>query len=170
MKAFKWILASAVLCISSTLVAGESNGVIVSHYEPLQRLSFHTDSIGTTQKLRGAGPVTLSFDALGRSFDLDLKPHSSFLSAASRNALPDGVGIYRGQLAGNPDSWTRIVIYEGTPRGLVWDGEPSRSAFKWIVASAVWCISSTLVAGESNGVIVSSGLPLSIGTMIATIC
>jgi hypothetical protein len=90
MKAFKWIVASTVLCISSILVAGESNGVIVSHYEPLQRLSFHTNSTETTQKLRGEGPTT---------------------------------GIYRGQLAGNPDSWTRIVVYDGTPRGLVWDGE-----------------------------------------------
>ncbi len=123
MKAFNWIVASAVLSVSSTLVAGESNGVIVSHYEPLQRLSFHTDSTETTQKLRGAGPVTLSFDALGQSFELQLEPYSGFLSAVARNTLPDDVGIYRGQLAGNPDSWTRIVVYDGAPRGLVWDGE-----------------------------------------------
>jgi uncharacterized repeat protein (TIGR01451 family) len=123
MKAFKWIVASTVLCISSTLVAGESNSVIVSHYEPLQRLSFHTDSTETTQKLRGEGPTTLSFDALGQSFELQLQPYSGFLSTASKNTLPDDVGIYRGQLAGNPDSWTRIVVYDGTPRGLVWDGE-----------------------------------------------
>ena len=123
MKAFKWILASAVLCISSTLVAGESNGVIVSHYEPLQRLSFHTDRTETTQELRGAGPVTLSFDALGRSFDLQLEPNNGLLSAASRNALPDGIEIYRGGVAGNPDSWARIVVFDGMPRGLVWDGE-----------------------------------------------
>ena len=123
MKAFKWIVASTVLCISSTLVAGESNGVIVSHYEPLQRLSFHTDSIGTTQKLRGAGPVTLSFDALGRSFDLQLEPNVGLLSAASRSALSAGVEIFRGRLAGDPDSWARIVVYDGMPRGLIWDGE-----------------------------------------------
>ena len=123
MKVFKWIVASAVLCISSTLVAGESNGVIVSHYEPLQRLSFRTDRTETTQELRGAGPVSLSFDALGQSFELQLEPYSGFLSAATRNTLPDDVGIYRGQLAGNPDSWTRIVVYDGAPRGLVWDGE-----------------------------------------------
>jgi uncharacterized repeat protein (TIGR01451 family) len=122
MKAFKWIVASAVLCISSTLVAGESNGVTVSHYEPLQRLSFHTDRTETTQKLRGEGPTTLSFDALGQSFELQLEPYSGFLSAASSNTLPGDIEIFRGQLAGNPDSWTRIVVYDGTPRGLVWDG------------------------------------------------
>ena len=112
MKAFKWLVASTVLCISSTLVAGESNGVIVSHYEPLQRLSFHTDSTEITQKLRGAGPTTLSFDALGRSFDLQLEPNVGLLSAASRSALSDGVEIYLGRLAGDPDSWARIVVYD----------------------------------------------------------
>ena len=123
MKAFRWIVASTVLCISSTLVAGESNGVIVSHYEPLQRLNFHTDHTETTQKLRGEGPTTLSFDALGQTFDLELEPYSGFLSEETRNALPDDFGIYHGQLAGNPDSWTRIVIYDGAPRGFVWDGQ-----------------------------------------------
>jgi len=123
MKVFKWIVASTVLCISSTLAAGESNGVIVSYYEPLQRLNFHTDSTETTQKLRGAGPVTLSFDALGRSFDLQLEPNVGLLSAASRSALSAGVEIFRGRLAGDPDSWARIVVYDGMPRGLIWDGE-----------------------------------------------
>ena len=123
MKASKWIVASTVLCISSTLVAGESNGVIVSHYEPLQRLSFHTDSTETTQKLRGAGPVMLSFDALGQTFDLELEPNGRLLSDASSTALPDGFGIYRGQLAGKPDSWARITVFNGMPRGLIWDGE-----------------------------------------------
>jgi uncharacterized repeat protein (TIGR01451 family) len=122
MKAFKWLVASTVLCISSTLVAGESNGVIVSHYEPLQRLSFHTDSIETTQKLRGAGPITLSFDALGQSFELQLEPNVRVLSDASSTALPDGFGIYRGQLAGKPDSWARITVFNGMPQGLLWDG------------------------------------------------
>ncbi len=123
MKVFKWLVASAVLCISSTLAAGESNGVIVSYYEPLQRLNFHTDNTETTQKLRGAGPVTLSFDALGRSFDLQLEPNVGLLSAASRSALSAGVEIFRGRLAGDPDSWARIVVYDGMPRGLIWDGE-----------------------------------------------
>ncbi len=122
MTAFKWILTGAVMCVSSTLFAGESNGVIVSHYEPLQRLSIHTSSTEGSLKLGGAGPVSLSFDALGRSFDLQLESNAGLLSAASRDALPDGVAIYHGRLAGQPDSWARIVVYDGMPRGLVWDG------------------------------------------------
>jgi len=122
MKAFKRIVTGAVMCVSSTLFAGESNGVIVSHYEPLQRLSFQTTSTEGSLKLGGAGPVSLSFDALGRSFDLQLESNAGLLSAASRDALPDAIAIYRGHLAGNADSWARIVVYEGMPRGLVWDG------------------------------------------------
>jgi hypothetical protein len=123
MKAFKWIVASAVLCISSTLIAGESNGVIVSHYEPLQRLSMQTDNTALSQELQLSEPMSMGFDALGRTFEFELEPYNGFLSEETRNALPDDFGIYHGQLAGNPDSWTRIVIYDGAPRGLVWDGQ-----------------------------------------------
>lgn len=122
MKAFSWITASLVLGISSNLFAAESSGVIVSHFEPLQRLSFQIGSTEISQKLSSPGPISLSFDALGRSFDLQLEPNVGFLSAESSNALADGIGVYRGSLAGNPDSWARIVVFEGMPRGLVWDG------------------------------------------------
>ena len=122
MKAFRWILAGAVLGLSSNLFAGQPGRITLSHYEPLQRLSMQTDTAALNETLRGSMPMTLSFDALGQSFDLDLVPHSSFLSQAARDALPGDVQMYRGELAGNPDSWTRIVVYDGAPRGLIWDG------------------------------------------------
>ena len=68
-------------------------------------------------------PVRLGFDALGKSFDFQLEPNSGLLSRASRAALPDGVGVYRGDLAGIPGSWARIVIVDGAPRGVFWDGQ-----------------------------------------------
>ena len=122
MKDFKWILAGAILCVSSTLFAGQSNSVSVSHYEPLQRLSIQSDSVATSQKLRGAGPVSLSFDAMGREFVLDLEPNTALFSSTARAALSDDLEVYRGSIAGNPNSWARIVVYEGKPRGLIWDG------------------------------------------------
>ncbi len=122
MKDFKWLMAGAILCISSTLFAGQSNSVSVSHYEPLQRLSIQSDSVATSQKLRGAGPVSLSFDAMGRAFVLDLEPNTGLFSATARTAQVDGLEVYRGSMAGNPNSWARIVVYKGQPRGLIWDG------------------------------------------------
>ncbi len=109
MKALKWTLAVAILIVSSTVFAAASNNVTVSHFEPLQRLSNRPDA--------------LSFDALGRTFDLQLEPNDRLLSRLSRDGLTDGIDIYRGTLAGHPDSWIRIVVYDGMPRGLIWDGK-----------------------------------------------
>ena len=109
MKAFKWTLAAAILIVSSTVFAAASNNVTVSHFEPLQRLINRPDA--------------LRFDALGRTFDLQLEPNDRLLSRLSRDGLTDGIDIYRGSLAGHPDSWVRIVVYDGMPSGLVWDGE-----------------------------------------------
>ena len=122
MKAFTWIAASAVLSISSTLYAGESNRVVVSHFEPLQRLSISKDGSNVSRKLTAAEPVSLSFDALGQAFELRLEPNHALIAAASRTTLPEGVSVYRGQLEGSPGSWARIVIHNGAPTGLVWDG------------------------------------------------
>ena len=109
MKALKWLPAIAVLSVSLTAIAAGPNNITVSHFEPLQRLSSRPDA--------------LKFDALGRTFDLQLEPNDRLLSRLSRNALTDGIGVYRGRLAGRPDSWARIVMYDGMPRGLVWDGK-----------------------------------------------
>ena len=125
MKVCKWIPAAAVFVVSSALFAAESNNVILSHYEPLQRLSIQSagnTSDGSMQKIQRAAPIELSFDALGQSFVLQLEPNEHLLSTARHDALPDGVGIFRGNLAGRPDSWARIVVFDGVPRGLVWDG------------------------------------------------
>ncbi len=123
MKAFKWIVTGAILCVSSMLLAAESDSVIVSHFEPLQKLTLQAKKSANNLKLGAAGPVSLRFDALGRSFDLQLESNAGLLSAETRSALPDGLAIYRGQLTGNTDSRARIVVYEGMPRGLVWDGK-----------------------------------------------
>jgi uncharacterized repeat protein (TIGR01451 family) len=97
----------------------------VSHFETLQRLNIQSASVGVspaTQELQRTASAGMSFDAFGRSFDLQLEPNNSLLSSASRSALPDGIKILRGQLANNADSWARIVVFDGMPRGVIWDG------------------------------------------------
>jgi len=125
MKAFRWAIAITIITVSSALSAAEANGVSVSHYETLQRLSIRSaigSKLATSQELRREEPVNISFDAMSRSFDLQLEPNNSLLSAMSRDAIPDGINVYRGQLANNSDSWARIVVYNGIPRGVIWDG------------------------------------------------
>lgn len=124
MRAFRWTIACAIFSISSVSIGAPPNGIILSHHEPLQLLNIQSSSSNQfEQKLQAAGPLNLSFDALGQSFDIQLEPNTRLLSAESRAALPDGVTPYRGQLVDKPGSWTRIVIADGLPRGVIWDGE-----------------------------------------------
>jgi len=183
MKAFKWIVTGAVLCISSTLLAAESNRVIVSHYESLERLEMRGDSIGTSDGLRGAGSATLSFDAMGKAFVLDLEPNTHLLSGLAGSSLAAGIEVYKGSLAGNPDSWARIVVFNGMPRGLVWDGNemysiesPDDSALQ-ITAPAIYRLADmTILPGSmtcgadtvsGNGAAVFSQLMGELGTAMA---
>jgi hypothetical protein len=126
MKAFKWAVTATILAASSALLAAETNGVSVSHFETLQRFNMRSVSVGdsaTTQEMQRTASADMSFDAFGRSFDLQLEPNSRLLAAASRNALPQGIEILRGQLANNADSWARVVVFDGMPRGVIWDGK-----------------------------------------------
>jgi uncharacterized repeat protein (TIGR01451 family)/MYXO-CTERM domain-containing protein len=101
--------------------AAQAAPISVSHHEPLQRLSVQRANTVGSQKITIAGPVDLSFDAMGRSFELQLSPNSRLLAAA-RDITGGSVVPYRGQLAGNDNSWVRIVIADGLPTGLIWDG------------------------------------------------
>jgi uncharacterized repeat protein (TIGR01451 family) len=103
------------------VLAEQAGPVSLAHFEPLQRLSVEAQAIDGDRKLVGAGPVAMKFDALGRSFDLELAPNSRLLKAVG-GSTAGGATPYRGQIAGNPDSWVRITMIDGTPTGLIWDG------------------------------------------------
>jgi uncharacterized repeat protein (TIGR01451 family) len=121
----KWALAAAVAAVFSTADAAGPDDVMLSHYEPLQQLTLNTVSsaaANASQKAGGAVPLVMSFDALGRRFDLELEANSRLASVARQNPLLDGVDIYRGELAGQPGSWARIVVSDGMPSGMFWDG------------------------------------------------
>jgi uncharacterized repeat protein (TIGR01451 family) len=121
MNTLSKVTAIVLSCLILTSRAIASDGVVVSHYEALGKLSFEQRA-AASQKVQPDAPVTLRFDALGRSFELLLEPNSSLLSVAAKGELSGSIGIYRGQLAGIPDSWARVVISNGMPSGLVWDG------------------------------------------------
>jgi uncharacterized repeat protein (TIGR01451 family) len=121
MSAIRWFAVLAIFSISASVFALETGAISLAHYETLQRLSVAGYATDGSQKLTAAGPVRMSFDALGRSFDLQLTPNTNLLSVA-REVSAHGVVPYRGQLAGNDDSWARIVIANGVPMGMIWDG------------------------------------------------
>ena len=102
-------------------MAAQAATVSLSHHEPLQRLSIGGSSVDGSQKIGAAGPVDMRFDALGRSFELQLSPNGRLLGAA-RDIAGSTITPYRGKLAGNDNSWVRIVVANGVPSGLIWDG------------------------------------------------
>jgi MYXO-CTERM domain-containing protein len=102
-------------------MAAQAATISLSHHEPLQRLSIANTAADGSQKIGVAGPVDMRFDALGRNFDLELTPNNRLLDAA-REIRGNTVIPYRGQLAGISNSWVRIVIADGMPSGLIWDG------------------------------------------------
>ena len=122
MLAVRWICAVALLAVSPVLFASKVQGVSVSHHEPLQRLSLQQGDAATAQKLRARDALDMRFDAMGRSFVLDLQPNTELLASSAASALVADLAVYRGSLADSPGSWARIVVADGQPRGLIWDG------------------------------------------------
>lgn len=123
MQAHKTLTIAAVLALSPALHAAQTH---VSHFEPLYDMTVHTAEhlvIEADQLGLESQPMVLSFEALGQRFDLDLVANDRVLAALPDDPAYQGVSAYRGRLLGNPDSWVRIVMYDGMPRGLVWDGE-----------------------------------------------
>ena len=102
-------------------MAAQAATISLSHHEPLQRLSISGSSTVGSQKIAAVGPVEMNFDALGRSFELELSPNGRLLDTA-RDLAGNSVIPYLGKLAGNENSWVRIVIADGAPAGLIWDG------------------------------------------------
>jgi len=123
MSARKWIIGCAVLGVSAAAFGSNLDGITLTHHEPLERVTLQGKDARLTKDTQGIGPVELRFDALGRSFDLQLEPNAGLLAAMSHKQPAGDIVPYRGRLAGIAESWARIVIHNGMPAGLVWDGE-----------------------------------------------
>lgn len=126
MKTSNWAIAAACAAVFSTTAIAGPTDITLSHYDSLQQLSMRTVSANTansTQKADIGAPFVMSFDALGQRFDVELEANSRLMSVARQNPSLQGVQIYRGELAGRPGSWARIVVADGTPQGMIWDGQ-----------------------------------------------
>lgn len=120
------LLSVAAGLLSLAAAARAESGLVVTHHELLDTFEIATRAGATlaTQGQQKTGPdtTTLSFDALGRRYDLELEPNTRLLSTTARQNLRPGVAVYRGKVAGLDGSWARIVIADGVPRGVIWNG------------------------------------------------
>jgi hypothetical protein len=62
--------------------------------------------------------ATLDLAAFGRTFRLQLSSNQRLAKVAAGSS----VQLYEGAIEGVPDSWARISIGGGLPRGMIWDG------------------------------------------------
>ena len=63
MKAFRWTCACAYLALSSTLLASTVDGITISHFDPLERMSFQRNGTAVLQKLQTTQPGNSAADA-----------------------------------------------------------------------------------------------------------
>ena len=123
MFARRWITAVAILGHSVVAVGSNIDGISLSHHELLERISVRATSLAGAQKPGGMQPVDLSFDALGRTFELRLEPNAGLLAAMATGRTAIDAIPYRGRMVGVDNSWARIVIADGVPAGIVHDGQ-----------------------------------------------
>jgi hypothetical protein len=122
MQTIKFLVISALVTLAPTLVVAD---IVVSHFEPLQQtLISKTDKNqhSFSSELTTPASVSIRFEALGKTFDLQLIPNDRIATALQSDITTSQVEVYRGQLANNPQSWARIVVFDGMPRGMIWDG------------------------------------------------
>jgi hypothetical protein len=127
MKAVPLLISVFLLGLAATASGAGQTGLIVSHHEEFRDFNLR----GTARNLQGdndslaaeSSATVLSFNALGRSYDLQLVDNSRLLSGDARQVLANNIQLYRGHLAGADGSWARITVIDGIPRGVIWDGE-----------------------------------------------
>lgn len=118
------ILSVAAALFGLTLVppANAVDAVTISYQEPLLQFQLGYGSSSGNQKLSTTRVRSLHFDAFGQRFDINLEENRNLLSAEQRELLGGRYQIYRGNIAGIPNSWVRLVIADDLPRGMLWDG------------------------------------------------
>lgn len=167
------VIACGLLGLAAPSAASQSNGVVVSHHESLGAFQLSDSRTAGQQKPANGASALLSFDAFGRRFDIELESNDRLLSAAARNQIDAGTSVYRGRIAGQENSWVRIVVADGMPRGVIWDGKemiaieaPGDSAVSTTVPVAyrladTYLIPGTMTCGKDH----SSSARLSAATM-----
>jgi hypothetical protein len=105
----------ALLPVLFALTAtAEAADVAIVHHESPEAWRFETAP---------AGGGRLDFTAFGRSWQLELAPNGRLTEALGGSVAVGGLDLYRGRMAGEPDSWLRLTREStGHWTGLLWDG------------------------------------------------
>ncbi|MCP4301034.1 MAG: hypothetical protein GY783_10650, partial [Gammaproteobacteria bacterium] len=103
-------------------VTRAEDGIQIVYQEPLEQVWMTHSTSSGDQKPDISTVRSLGFDAFGKRFDINLEVNRTLIDAMQRERLDARYEIYRGDIAGMPNSWARLVIADGVPRGMLWDG------------------------------------------------
>lgn len=107
--------------------AQAQDDVEVLHAEPLALTTVATQA-GATKPAAVAGEIPsrhrrVAFAAFGRAFELELEPNERLEQLRTNRDETVAAVAFRGTIAGNADSWVRLVLGPAGPAGLIWDGQ-----------------------------------------------
>lgn len=122
MRFVKMSVTAVFLSLILLKIASAENGIELSYQEPLERFQIGYSTLTGAQQPGMAHARSMRFDAFGRHFSINLDVNRSLFDAAQRERLDPRIEIYRGDIAGVPGSWVRLVMVENVPRGMLWDG------------------------------------------------
>ena len=77
------------------------------------------------QDQTGPSSLTLSFDAMGKNFRLELESNHELIAdlpSAQQRRLAAKAKLYRGKLSGVENSWIRLTQMGSKLSGVIWDG------------------------------------------------
>lgn len=126
MRTPAFIVAVLSLMAASAAAAAPRDGMTITHSERLERLSIRQLDSRARSSSASSAAVSMQFDAMGRRFDLGLEPNTALLSAEARAAIaeriPGRLSVLRGSIDGDARTWARIVLVDGKPNGMLFDG------------------------------------------------
>lgn len=97
-----------------------AEAVRITYAEPL-RLN---PTASSSQTQAQTATRSISFDAFGRRFELDLERNEPLLAEVQPRQLQqlDDFELLRGKIRGNAASWVRLSLVNGQYIGAIWDG------------------------------------------------
>lgn len=126
MQALRRRLSILVLAALLAPLAQAEERFHITHSESLQDLTLgydeHINSPGDSTPVVGEMARSMQFHAFSEQFEFRLHSNRALLSAAQRTSLGSNIGVYRGEIVGKSGSWVRVVVVDGAPRGMFWDG------------------------------------------------
>ena len=102
----------------------QAQDIRITYFEPLNTADAPASTNKQAQSEQSlAETASLSFDAFGRRFELQLERNERLTRGLARaGGLPADVILYKGTVVGLAGSWVRLTSNRGVLSGAVWDG------------------------------------------------